>query len=122
MRWLARTRVRVARQTIMTLRIAETPPRLFSPVVPPCTEFNKRARSSTSDITRHAGPFSNIFPYDKSVSNDRENNDIYVPTPDIAESSPRGHPDLRRGFPNPPHAGEARWNPNCSAEAENIVK
>ena len=37
---------------------------------------------------------------------------------DIAETSPRGHPDLRRGSPNSPHAGEARWNPNCSAEAK----
>ena len=46
------------------------------------------------------------------------NNDVYGPTPDIAETSPRGHPDLQRGCPNPPHAGEARWNPNCSAEAK----
>ena len=37
------------------------------------------------------------------------NNDVYGPTPDIAETSPRGHPDLRRGFPNTPHAGEAQW-------------
>ena len=47
-----------------------------------------------------------------------ENNDVYGPTPDITESSPRGDPDLRRGVPNPPHAGEARWISNCSAEAK----
>ena len=34
----------------------------------------------------------------------------------------RGHPDLRRGFPNPSHAGEARWSPNCSAEARNWIQ
>ena len=45
--------------------------------------------------------------------------DVYGPTPYMAETSPRGHPDLRRGCPNPPHAGEARWIPNCSAEAKN---
>ena len=47
------------------------------------------------------------------VSDERKINDVYGPTPDIAETSPHGHPDLRRGFPNPSHAGEARWNPNC---------
>ena len=41
------------------------------------------------------------------------------PTPDIAESSTRGDPDLGRGYPNPQYAGGARWNPNCSAEARN---
>ena len=46
------------------------------------------------------------------------NNDVYGPTPDIAESSPRGDPDLGRGCRSPPHAGEARRNPNCSAEAK----
>ena len=66
--------------------------------------------------TRH---FSNIFSYDESVSNDREKNEVYGPTPRIAKTSPRGHPDLRRGFPNQSHAGEARWSPNCSAEARN---
>ena len=47
------------------------------------------------------------------------NNDVYGPTPYIAEISSSGHPDLRRGFPNPPHAWEVGWNPkpNCSAEA-----
>ena len=66
--------------------------------------------------TRH---FSNIFSYDESASDKREkNNDVYGPTPDIAETSPRGHPDVRRGCPNPPHAREARRNPNYSAEAK----
>ena len=46
------------------------------------------------------------------------NNNVYGPTPHIAETSPRGHPDLWRDFPHPPHAGEARRNPNCSAEAK----
>ena len=53
-----------------------------------------------------------------SATND-ENTMMYTNRlPDIAETSPRGHPDLRRGSPNSPHAGEARWNPNCSAEAK----
>ena len=73
-------------------------------------------------LIRTHGLFSNILPYDERVSDKRENNDVYGPTPDIAESSPRGDPDLRRGCPNPPHAGEARWNPNCSAEAKNELK
>ena len=73
----------------------------------------------SSQKTRCARQFSNIFSYDESVSDKRENNDVYGPTPDIAESSPRGDPDLRRGCPNPPHAGEARRNPNCAAEAKN---
>ena len=72
--------------------------------------------------TRYTRPLSNSFSYDESVSDDQDkviNNDVYGPTPDIAESSPRGDPDLRRGCPNPPHAGEARRNPNCAAEAKN---
>ena len=73
----------------------------------------------SSQRTRWTRSFSNIFSYDERVSDKRENNDVYGATPDIAETSPRGHPDLRRGCPNPPHAGEARWNPNCSAEAKN---
>ena len=67
--------------------------------------------------TRH---FSNIFLYDESVSDKRENNDVYGPTPDIADTSPCDHPDLRRSFTNPSHAGEARWNPNCLAEAKDM--
>ena len=69
--------------------------------------------------TRCARHFSNIFSYDESVSDKREKNEVYGPTPDIAESSPRGESDLRRGCPNPPHAGEARRNPSCAAEAKN---
>ena len=46
--------------------------------------------------------------------------DVYGPTPYMAETSPRGHPDPRRGCPNPPHAGKARWNPNCLAEAKEM--
>ena len=38
--------------------------------------------------------------------------------PHIAETSPRGHPDIRRGRLNPSHAGEARWNPNCLAQKQ----
>ena len=38
----------------------------------------------------------------------RGDNDVYGATPSIAETSPRDHPDRRRGFPNPPHASKAR--------------
>ena len=73
-----------------------------------------------SQKTRYTQPVSNIFSYDKSLSNMIENNNnVYVPTPHIAETSPRGDSDVRRGCPNPQHAGEARGNPNCAAEAKN---
>ena len=48
----------------------------------------------------------------------KANNDVYGPTPYIVETSSHGDPDLWRGCPNPPHAEEARRNPNCSAEAK----
>ena len=34
--------------------------------------------------------FSNIFPYDERVSVERKHNDVYVPTPRVAETSPCG--------------------------------
>ena len=57
-----------------------------------------------------------------AIKHKREINYVYGPTPDISETSPHGHPDLRGGFLNPPHAGEARWNPNCSAKAKKMNK
>ena len=50
------------------------------------------------------------------------NNDVYVPTPHIAETSPHGHLDVRRGFPNPPHAGEARRNRYNTVNTRKMVK
>ena len=55
-----------------------------------------------------------------SAIHKQKNNDVYKSSSNIAETSPRGHPDPRRGCPNPPHAGKARWNPNCVAEAKEM--
>ena len=81
--------------------------------------------NSTLDFSqkkRRPRPYLHIFSFDESlamcVEKHMMNNDVYGPTPHIAETSPRGHPDLQRGCSNPPHAGEARRNPNCSAEAK----
>ena len=51
----------------------------------------------------------------------RTNNDVYVPSPHTAETSPHDHPDLWRGFPDPLHACKALWDPNCSAEVKKII-
>ena len=53
--------------------------------------------------------FSIIFAYDESLSVSamiKRNNGVNGPTPHIAETSPRGHPDRRRGCLNP---CTARW-------------
>ena len=71
-----------------------------------------------SQKTRRPRPYLHIFSYVESVAMCVEKHDVYGPTPRTAETSPRGQPDLWGGCPSSPHAGEARWNPNCSVEAK----
>ena len=63
-----------------------------------------------SQKTRRPRPYLHIFSFDESLAMCVEKHDVYGPTPHTAETSPHGNPGLRRGCPNPPHAGEARWN------------
>ena len=75
-----------------------------------------------SQKTRRPRPYLHIFSFDESLAMCVEKHDVYGPTPHTAETSPHGNSGLRRGYPNPPHAGEAQWNPNCSVEAKKSIK